>query len=483
MRYGAAARRGVDQWTQAPRIWRRWPARRDCRCARWTRAARRSRSSCRSTIRRKRAALHRRAERWTPRAARLILIDDASTDPAIARDARAARAARERVDRTQRAQSRLHAQRQSRHRSSPATPTSCCSTAIPKSVRAGCESLRLAAYGDDAIGTVTAVSDNAGAFSVPELEQYCPTPPRWDLPQAQRAVLQQAGLRFPELPTGNGFCMFVKRARHRSHRRRWMPRRFPPVTARKTTSASARSHAGFRNVIAGNVLVRHERSASFGDARRAALGVQGMAVLRAALSATTRADVGATLYSFDTARARLPRAPHLCRQRRLLCAARAAAAPAGRRVRTTTPRSRRQPTMKCSCCVRRPALRLYRIAADGNRIDIASRCGVRRCRRVRSDWRAGSSPMRSSRLLAPAADAFAAAVAELGRTPGNSRLCGQRHPGEFLSELHRLAAASARHCNGCTRSLVSPPAAPIAELPPCPKSLLRPLRGLIDTRP
>ena len=27
--------------------------------------------------------------------------------------------------------------------------------------------------------------------------------------------------------------------------------------------------AGYRNVIAGNVLVRHERSVSFGDARRA----------------------------------------------------------------------------------------------------------------------------------------------------------------------------------------------------------------------
>ena len=57
------------------------------------------------------------------------------------------------------------------------------------------ESLRLAAYGDDTVGTVTAVSDNAGAFSVPELEQYCPIPERWDLPATQRAVLQQAGLR------------------------------------------------------------------------------------------------------------------------------------------------------------------------------------------------------------------------------------------------------------------------------------------------
>jgi hypothetical protein len=55
--------------------------------------------------------------------------------------------------------------------------------------------------------------------------------------------------------------------------------------------------AGYRNIVAGNVLVRHERSASFGDERRAALGVQGMAVLRQRYP-NYESDVGATLYSF-----------------------------------------------------------------------------------------------------------------------------------------------------------------------------------------
>jgi hypothetical protein len=56
--------------------------------------------------------------------------------------------------------------------------------------------------------------------------------------------------------------------------------------------------AGYRNVIAGNALVRHERSASFGDARRGALGAQGMAVLRARYPRYEE-DVAATLHSFD----------------------------------------------------------------------------------------------------------------------------------------------------------------------------------------
>ena len=159
------------------------------------------------------------------------------------------------------------------------------------------ESLRLAAYSDATIGTVTAVSDNAGAFSVPELEQFCPIPERWDLPTAQRALLQQAGLCFPELPTGNGFCLFIKRdliARIGV----MDAEAFPFGYGEENDFCQRALRAGYRNVIAGQVLVRHERSASFGDARRAALGAQGMAVLRQRYP-NYEADVGATLYSFE----------------------------------------------------------------------------------------------------------------------------------------------------------------------------------------
>jgi hypothetical protein len=109
-------------------------------------------------------------------------------------------------------------------------------------------------------------------------------------------VLQQAGLRFPELPTGNGFCMFVKReliARIGT----MDADAFPAGYGEENDFCQRAELAGFRNIVAGNVLVRHERSASFGDARRAALGVQGMAVLRARYPGY-EAAVAATLYSF-----------------------------------------------------------------------------------------------------------------------------------------------------------------------------------------
>ena len=158
------------------------------------------------------------------------------------------------------------------------------------------DELRQAAYSDESIGTVTAVSDNAGAFSVPELEQSCPIPSRWTMPMAQRALLQNAGGCLPELPTGNGFCMFVKRA--------MLDRvgaldadAFPSGYGEENDLCQRAERAGFRHVVAGNVFVHHERSASFGEARRAALGAQGMQVLRSRYP-DYEAKVGATLFSF-----------------------------------------------------------------------------------------------------------------------------------------------------------------------------------------
>jgi glycosyltransferase involved in cell wall biosynthesis len=158
------------------------------------------------------------------------------------------------------------------------------------------DALRQTAYADAAIGTVTAVSDNAGAFSVPELEQFCPIPSNWTLPMAQRALLHNAAGCLPELPTGNGFCMFIKRA--------VLDRvgvldaeAFPSGYGEENDLCQRAERAGFRHVIAGNVFVQHERSASFGEARRLALGAQGMQVLRSRYP-DYEGKVGATLFGY-----------------------------------------------------------------------------------------------------------------------------------------------------------------------------------------
>ena len=155
--------------------------------------------------------------------------------------------------------------------------------------------LRLIAHAAGDIGTVTAVSDNAGAFTVPEIEQYCPIPACWTLVQAQRALLRGAYGCLPELPTGNGFCMYVKRALF-DRVGVLDAEAFPAGYGEENDLCQRAARVGFRHVVAGDVLVRHARSASFGDERRRLLGEQGMAVLRQRYP-HYEADVGATLFS------------------------------------------------------------------------------------------------------------------------------------------------------------------------------------------
>lgn len=157
--------------------------------------------------------------------------------------------------------------------------------------------LRRAAYSQGDVGTATAVSDNAGAFSVPELEQANALPPGWRFDEAARALWLQAGLAYPQLPTGNGFCLYIRRAAI-DKVGKLDETAFPQGYGEENDFCQRATQAGLRHLIAGNVLVRHARSASFGEERRRRLGEAGMAVLRQRWP-DYEAEVGRTLFSFE----------------------------------------------------------------------------------------------------------------------------------------------------------------------------------------
>jgi len=157
--------------------------------------------------------------------------------------------------------------------------------------------LRRAAYTRSDIATVTAVSDNAGAFSVPELEQACPWPVAWSFEQTARALWQDAGHVYPALPTGNGFCLYIRRAVIDAIGL-FDEQAFPQGYGEENDFCQRASARGWRHVIAGTVFVHHARSLSFGVERRQALGVAGMQVLRERWP-NYETDVGATLFSFE----------------------------------------------------------------------------------------------------------------------------------------------------------------------------------------
>lgn len=157
--------------------------------------------------------------------------------------------------------------------------------------------LRRAVYASSNTASATAVSDNAGAFSVPELERDNPPPPGWSAADVARALWQDAGCTYPRMPTGNGFCMYFRRDAI-VQAGILDGEAFPQGYGEENDWCQRAEACGWRHVIAGNVFVRHARSRSFGHERRRTLGAAGMDVLRSRWP-NYEAAVDATLFSFE----------------------------------------------------------------------------------------------------------------------------------------------------------------------------------------
>ena len=73
------------------------------------------------------------------------------------------------------------------------------------------QKLVVAAYSDKKIGTVTPLSNAAGAFSVPEIGKENKIPENLTINQVANLVEKVSDNVNLKVPTGNGFCMFIKR--------------------------------------------------------------------------------------------------------------------------------------------------------------------------------------------------------------------------------------------------------------------------------
>ena len=227
---------------------------------------------------------------------RLIVIDDASTDPAIAPLLQRYRGIAG-IDILANEENRgftATVNRGMRHAGDADVVLLNADTEVAAHWLTG---LRRAACCAADVATATAVSDNAGAFSVPELERENPLPPGWTFAQTARALWQSAGHAYPQLPTGNGFCMYIRRE-VLDEVGLFDVEAFPQGYGEENDFCQRASARGYRHLIAGNVFVAHARSQSFGIERRERLGRTGMQVLRERWP-DYEADVGAMLFSFE----------------------------------------------------------------------------------------------------------------------------------------------------------------------------------------
>ena len=139
------------------------------------------------------------------------------------------------------------------------------------------DQLRCAARSAPDIASVTAVSDNAGAFTLPDADRPTPLPPGFAMEDMQRLAAQHAGRHWPDVPTANGFCVYLRRAALDALGG-FDEQAFPRGYGEENDWSMRAARLGWRHIIDDRTFVHHERSASFGSAR-ASLVADGQKVL------------------------------------------------------------------------------------------------------------------------------------------------------------------------------------------------------------
>lgn len=124
--------------------------------------------------------------------------------------------------------------------------------------------LRRTAFSDNDVGTVTAMSDNAGAFSFPEYNRPNPKPATVSHEDHAAAILKRTAVCVPvEVPTGSGFCMYIRRALVNSIGM-FDEIAFPRGYGEENDFCMRALKSGWRNLISPHAYVFHVRTASFG---------------------------------------------------------------------------------------------------------------------------------------------------------------------------------------------------------------------------
>lgn len=139
------------------------------------------------------------------------------------------------------------------------------------------ENLRYCAYSQGLVATVTALSDNAGAFNTPEIGVYNPVPSHLNISSYARIVTNAADGRFLQVPTGNGFCMFIRRAAM-NKLGLFDEEKFSRGYGEENDFCMRALRSGWKNIVSDKTYVFHKRSQSF-QGEKVALMAAGAAQL------------------------------------------------------------------------------------------------------------------------------------------------------------------------------------------------------------
>ncbi len=140
------------------------------------------------------------------------------------------------------------------------------------------EGILMAAASSPRVATVTPMSDRAGAFSAPKIGNDNDLPAGVDEISFSKAFRRTSVGVYPIVPTGNGFCLFIRRACI-DEIGNLDAVAFPRGYGEENDFCMRALHAGWKHIIDDRTYVFHDRSKSFGDSKNSLLE-QGAAVLK-----------------------------------------------------------------------------------------------------------------------------------------------------------------------------------------------------------
>ncbi len=126
------------------------------------------------------------------------------------------------------------------------------------------DSLKYVAYTRNQVATVTALSDNSGAFSVPEIGKYNEIKTGLTQEEHARLVTQNTFGNHITVPTGNGFCFYIRRD-FLNKFGLFDEEKYPIGYGEENDLCMRAFRAGWSNLICDKSFVYHKRSQSFKD--------------------------------------------------------------------------------------------------------------------------------------------------------------------------------------------------------------------------
>lgn len=129
------------------------------------------------------------------------------------------------------------------------------------------QKLIISAYSDEKIATATPFSNNAGVFSVPKSNQENFIPDNLGINGFSRIVEKASNHVFLRVPTGNGFCMFIKRKSFDCVGY-FDEKTFGRGYGEENDFCMRIIDAGLLNIIDDSTFIFHNNSSSFGDEKQ-----------------------------------------------------------------------------------------------------------------------------------------------------------------------------------------------------------------------